>query len=121
MFTPARSEAVRSAERAAARVTRRWPSHMRRNAEKRARARRKLAPRYTRQAIARAIGRACRKAGVVPFSAYQLRHLGAVELRARFGLETVRAVLGHSFKAMSDHYSQAADAELAGRAMAVAG
>ncbi|HET6576314.1 MAG TPA: site-specific integrase [Fimbriiglobus sp.] len=121
VFTPARSEAARSAERAAARVTKRWPSHMRRNDEKRARSRRKLAPRYDRQSVARAISRACRKAKVTPFSAYQLRHLRAVELRERYGLETVRAVLGHSFKAMSDHYSQAADAELAGRAMAAAG
>jgi integrase len=94
---------------------------MRRNAEKRARSKRRLAQRYDRQSVARAISRACRKAKVAPFSAYQLRHLRAVELRERYGLETVRAVLGHSFKAMSDHYSQAADAELAGRAMAAAG
>jgi hypothetical protein len=50
-----------------------------------------------------------------------LRHLNAAELRARFGLETVRAVLGHSFAQMSDHYSKAADAGLAIHAATEAG
>jgi integrase len=59
--------------------------------------------------------------GVAPFTPYQLRHLKAVELRERYGLEYVRAVLGHSFQAMSDHYSKAADATLASRAAAEAG
>ena len=46
----------------------------------------------------------------------QLRHLVAVELRERFGLEVVRATLGHSFEAMSDHHSKAADSILASKA-----
>jgi hypothetical protein len=58
---------------------------------------------------------------VTPWTPYQLRHLRAVELRERYGLETVRAVLGQSFMAMSDHYSKAADATLAGRAAAEIG
>jgi integrase len=65
--------------------------------------------------------RACEKAGVSPFSPYSLRHLKAVELRERYGLEHVRAVLGHSFQAMSDHDSKAADKALAARAAAEVG
>jgi integrase len=55
------------------------------------------------------------------FSAYSLRHLRATELREQFGLEVVRAVLGHSFGSMSDHYAQRADAILASKAAAAAG
>jgi integrase len=121
VFTPARSEAARSAERAARRATPKWPSHVRRNSEKKARSRRELAPRYNRLTLLTAVRRACEKAQVVPFSPYQLRHLRAAELRKQFDLEVVRAVLGHSAKSMSDHYSQSADAELAGKAMATAG
>lgn len=47
---------------------------------------------------------------------YQLRHLRAVELRSRYGLEHVRVVLGHTALAMSQHYSEEADKALAARA-----
>ncbi|MCZ2341458.1 MAG: site-specific integrase [Bacteroidales bacterium] len=47
---------------------------------------------------------------------YQLRHLRAVELRVRYGLEHVRAVLGHTALAMSQHYSEEADRALATKA-----
>jgi integrase len=124
VFTPARSEAARIAERSAARKTPRYPSHMKRNAAKRkqpAATARKPAGRYNRHSLGLAIRRACRRAGVPHFSAYQLRHLKAVELRSRYGLEHVRAVLGHSFKAMSDHYSRAADDALAAQAASETG
>lgn len=38
-----------------------------------------------------------------------VRRPGAVELRIRYGLEVVRAVLGHAFKGMSNHSARAAD------------
>jgi integrase len=117
VFSPRKSEQLRSRERSEARKTKKWPSHMTRNEVKRA-VRRQLAPtaRYNRQSLGLAIRRACKRAGVAPFCPYSLRHLRAVELREKFGLETVRAVLGHSYKAMADHYSKAADATLASRA-----
>jgi integrase len=61
------------------------------------------------------------KAEVTPFTPYQLRHLKATELREQYGLEYVRAVLGHSFAGMSDHYSRAADKVLAAKAAAEVG
>jgi integrase len=96
---------------------------MKRNATKRKGAARKRAPRdyYTHLALSCAVRRACITAKVTPFTPYQLRHLKATELRERYGLEHVRAVLGHSFQAMSDHYSKAADKALAAKVAAEAG
>src|SRR5579883_1719257 len=107
VFSPRRSEQARADARRPGRST------------PRAAARGK--DRYTARLLAQALRRACRRAGVPGMSPYQLRHLRATELRAAYGLETVRAVLGHTFQAMSDHYSKAADAGLAARAMSEAG
>ena len=63
----------------------------------------------------------CRRANVKPFSPYQLRHLRAVELREKYGLEVVRAVLGQGVLSMAEHYSKGADATLAGKAAAECG
>jgi integrase len=123
VFSPARAEEDRNAERTASRKTPRWPSHMARNAAKRKGTRRKRphGDYYTHLRLSCALRRACLKAKVKPFTPYQLRHLKAAELRERFGLEYVRAILGHSFAAMSDHYSKAADAKLGTKAATVAG
>jgi integrase len=123
VFSPKRSEARRNRDRSSARITPLYPSHQARNEKKRVGTNRKRPPAdvYDAKALAKAVRRACRRAQVPSFSPYQLRHLKAVELRERYGLEVVRAVLGHSFKAMSDHYSQAADAVLASRAAAEVG
>jgi len=117
VFSPWRSEAMRNQERSLMRVTPRWLSHMARNKQKRRRGRKRLSSDcYDRQSLGHAIRRACQRAGVTAFCPYSLRHLRAAELRAKYGLETVRAVLGHSYKAMADHYSRSADATLANRA-----
>ena len=49
------------------------------------------------------------------FHPHQVRHRAGAEFRERFGLEAARAMLGHSFAAVADHYSKHADAELASR------
>lgn len=49
---------------------------------------------------------ACERAGVPTWSANQLRHAFATEVRRKFGLEACRAVLGHSMGAsVTDRYS----------------
>jgi integrase len=117
VFSPRRSEVLRNAQRSADRQTPRWPSHVTRNVRKRVqRRRRPPAERYTPNVLAKAVARGCIKAKVVTWTPYQLRHLKAVELRERYGLETVRAVLGQAAMSMSDHYSRGADDVLAGRA-----
>lgn len=112
VFTPSKAEAKRLASKAAERKTPKYPSHLKRNAAKRKG--RSLRERYDHRALRRAVERACRKAGVeAKFTPYMLRHLMGAEVRKSHGLEAVRAVLGHSYKAMADLYSQEADRELA--------
>jgi integrase len=55
------------------------------------------------------------------FHPHQVRHRVGAEFRERFGLETARAILGHSCAAVSDHYAKAADTALAARAVRDAG
>ncbi len=55
------------------------------------------------------------------FHPHQVRHRAAAEFREKFGLETARALLGHSFAAVSDHYSIAADGKLSSAAAAAIG
>lgn len=111
VFSPALAEAERNRQRSHSRVVKLWPSHARRNKAKRKGRQHK--PYYDHDALCRALNRACIRAKVDPFTPYQLRHLRAVELREQFGLEHARAVLGHAYASMSDHYSKAADKSLA--------
>jgi len=59
---------------------------------------RKRAPKesYDRNSYARAIRRACKKAGIDPWTPNQLRHSRATMLRAEFGIEAAQLMLGHS-------------------------
>ncbi len=122
IFSPKRSEEMRSRERSEQRKTPKYPSHMARNERKR-KAKRSLPPtdRYGHEELARGVARACKRAGVKAFSPYCLRHLKAVELRGKYGLEVVRAVLGQSSMAIAEHYSKAADEVLATKAASEAG
>ena len=65
-------------------------------------------------AYTKTIRAACRRAGVDPWTANQLRHAFATEVRRKFGLEACRAVLGHSNGArVTDRYSfEAAEDEI---------
>lgn len=122
VFSPARSEELRNRERSEKRKTPLYPSHAKRNASKRVKLRREpFAPRFDHQSLAYAVRRACEKAEVEPFSPYCLRHLRAVELREKYGLEVVRAVLGQSQMSMADLYSKGADEVLARKAAAEVG
>jgi integrase len=122
VFTATKSEARRLNILRDNRKTPLWESHI--EAQKRKRVENpKLHPgdRFDAKALGVAVARACKRAKVKRFSPYQLRHLRAVELRAQFGLETVRAVLGHSAASMSDHYSSSADGALANAAASQVG
>lgn len=90
VFSPSRSEAARSAARAAARKTKvygrrrraPWPS-------------RAAGERYEPTAYRRAITRACELAGVPRWTPYQLRHAAASEIAEHSKLEVAQAMLGH--------------------------
>jgi integrase len=124
VFSPKRSEELRNRRRSENRRVMLWPAHAKRNAELKARGNCRqpmLAERFNHQALALAVRRACDRAGVARFCPYQLRHLRAVELREKYGLEFVRATLGQTYLSMSDHYSKAADEALASKAAAEVG
>lgn len=103
IFSPDRSEATRNANRSAERQTPKFPSHMQRNETKRVGKARKRRPgdRYTTGTFRRAIERACDAAGVPRFTPHRLRHLAATRVRAELGVDTARALLGHSLAAVT--------------------
>jgi integrase len=71
---------------------------------------------YTTDSYREAIIYACRRAGVPEWHPNQLRHSAATVLRREFGLETAKAVLGHSTLATTQVYAEA-DLQKAMRAM----
>jgi len=118
IFSPAAAREERYARMRAARKSKVTPSQ---KSRRKSNARRLPGERYHPHAYADGIETACKKAGVPHWHPHQLRHMRAAELRQQFGLESVRAPLGHSFASMTDHYSKSAETELASRVAALAG
>jgi integrase len=110
LFSPRRQREERFAAMRAKRKSKVQPSQMSR---KKAKALRLPGEWFTSEAVAHAVAKAAKKAGVPPWSPYQLRHLKGAELREKFSLEHVRAALGHSHASMSAHYAKGADEVLA--------
>jgi integrase len=74
--------------------------------EKRRRTRRSFRDHYSRNSYLLAIRRACERAGVDLWSPNRLRHTAATKIRARFGIESTRTVLGHSDPSTSLIYAE---------------
>jgi len=93
-FSPAEAMAAWRAARHAARKT---PISCgnRPGTNRKAEPRRQAGERYTTGSYARAIVRACARAGVQHWRPHQLRHNYATEVRKRYGLEAARILLGH--------------------------
>ena len=51
--------------------------------------------RYDVNTFQQAVRRACRRAGLPPWSVLQVRHSRATEVRQRYGVEGAAAALGH--------------------------
>lgn len=120
-FSPAEAESERLAARHAARTT---PLSCGNRPGTNRKRRRALPPGdcYTNDSYRKAIHRACDKAFPAPkdateaeerqwkrdhrWSPNQLRHSAATEIRARFGIEAVAAVLGHSKTDVSEIYAE---------------
>ena len=90
--------------RAEQRKTKRTPSELKRR--RKANPRRVPAECYNRRSYRVAIVRACRKAGVPEWSPLQLRHTAATRIRAKYGLEAVKAILGHTRVETSQLYAE---------------
>jgi integrase len=89
--------------RAEQRKTKRTPSELRR---RKAKPRRVPAERYNRRSYRLAIVRACQKAGVTEWSPLQLRHSAATAIRARYGVEAAKVILGHTKVETSQIYAE---------------
>jgi integrase len=78
----------------------------------------KLRPgsKYTRHSYRVAVQRACKRAGIEPWSPRQLRHTRATAIRQAFGLEAAKAVLGHTDTKITEIYAER-DLDLARRVM----
>jgi integrase len=82
------------AQRAAKRVSKPTPSQLRR--KRKTNPKRKPAEKYNRRSYRHAVVRACKKADVTPWSPLQLRHTAGTAIRAKFGVEAAKVILGHS-------------------------
>ena len=74
--------------------------------------------RYTTQSYGRAIRKACDAAGVERWHPHQLRHNAATRIRAEFGADVARAILGHRTLQATQIYAEldmTAAAEAAGK------
>ena len=67
---------------------------------------RKPGDHYTTASYGRAIGAACKKAGVPHWTTHQLRHSFATRIRKQYGLETARAMLGHRSIVVTEIYAE---------------
>ncbi|MCC6653327.1 MAG: tyrosine-type recombinase/integrase [Candidatus Eisenbacteria bacterium] len=63
---------------------------------------RKPRDRYDAGAYGHAVARACRAAGVKPWTPYQLRHTAATQITRAAGLEAASVILGHSSVLLTD-------------------
>jgi len=102
VFSPARQDAELKAAKRAARKTPVQPSQVDRSRPGGAR---KPKPRFGPTAYARAIARACKKAGVPHWRPHQLRHTAALLIEREHGAEAARATLGHRTLNMTLHYA----------------
>jgi len=93
-FSPREADKQQRADRHAKRVT---PPNQGNRCGLSRKAKPKCTPgdRYTKTSYARAIARACRKAGVDHWTPNQLRHSRATMLRKMYGVESAAVVLGH--------------------------
>jgi integrase len=74
--------------------------------DKRRRKRRMLPDHYNRNSYLHAIHRACKRAKVDVWGPNRLRHLAATQIRARYGIEATRTVLGHADAAITLVYAE---------------
>jgi integrase len=117
-FSPIEAEKERNAARRVERKSKRWPSHVRYQRRKRARAKNRhpLRDRYSPSTLYHAIAKACKAARVQPWFPYQLRHAAGTRLARQFGQETAGEILGHRDARTTSRYVDP-DVAAAARAM----
>jgi site-specific recombinase XerD len=120
LFTPKASDAWVREQKRLGRKTPMTPSQKRR-AEAAAQRGRKFEPFYSKDALARCVKRACRKAALVKgFTPNMLRHFAAGMFRREYGLDSAQILLGHKHAKTTEIYALA-DKERAMKIMAEVG
>ncbi len=104
-FSPAESVSRRRAS-AAAKRKRPLSTGSRPGSNRVASPRRKANDRYTTDSYRRAIHRAYDKLKIEKWSPNRLRHTASTEIRRRFGIDTARAVDGHSAASTTEIYAE---------------
>jgi integrase len=102
-FRPVDSERLRKSEMRKRRQTKVQPSQLDRSTVSDGR---RPGERYTRQSYARAIARACDKAGVNRWAPNQLRHSRGTEIRRLYGVEGAQVMLGHAKADVTQIYAE---------------
>ena len=102
MFSPAKQAEIIKAAKREARKTRVQPSQADRSKPN---AKRKPGERFKVGAVNRAIGKACKKAGIPHWHVHQLRQSASLAFSREMGLEAARAALGHATVDMSAMYA----------------
>jgi integrase len=102
LFSPAEQDAAIKTAKRKNRKTSVQPSQVDRSS---ASAKRKPGLRFSVTAYNRAVGRACRAAGVTHWNVHRLRHTAALLVSRSHGAEAARSVLGHKTLNMTLHYS----------------
>ena len=103
LFSPLVARAERDEDRRALRKSKVQPSQQNR---KKANPKRRPGACFDRVGYAAAVYSACKKAGVSPWHAHQLRHTHATEVRKRFGLEAAQVALGHASADVTQVYAE---------------
>lgn len=104
-FRPRDSEAKRRADQHANRETP-LSCGNRPGSNRKASPLRQAGERYTKDTYARAIARACTRAGVAKWTPNQLRHTYATAVRRDHGLEAAQVLLGHSGAKVTEIYAE---------------
>ncbi|MHC4406936.1 MAG: tyrosine-type recombinase/integrase [Planctomycetota bacterium] len=104
LFSPREARAWYQAQRAKNRKTRRYGRRV--NSKPKSNPKRAPGDRYMTRAYNHAIQRACERAGVPSWTPNQLRHTAATRIRAAYGIEAARIILGHSSAVTSEIYAE---------------
>jgi integrase len=104
IWQPREARATFQERRRAGRRTKRFPCDDRRRSV--ARPRKQAGTHYTSNVYGKAILRACERAKCERWAPNQLRHLAGTRIRAAYGIEAARIMLGHSSAVTSEIYSE---------------
>ena len=107
LFQPEDARRIKYEERRKKQTTPLWPSHVAHQERKRKK-QPKRPPRdhYDHHSYARAIARACKKAGVPHWHPHQLKHVCATDVRKKYWLEAARAYLRHTKLSTAEIYAE---------------